>query len=179
MTEEDKIAYRRAYQREFYRKKYHNDETYKKNKKEATRSRYISKVIRCTNCFKKAKSDEVDELNSKLVNKDTFLCLLCANSTKKELKRGRPASVYSSGEDIEPKKKVIKTTKIEPSNILDFDKKEDKKEDKKIIKSKKVKLPIKNSIFEELEQSKINKLYGNNELLITLIKDIIKKEVNI
>lgn len=82
----------KTYRREYYRRLYHTNPEYKEHKKSYNKALYEHKTIRCVECFKRQKYDDLKLMNYKY-NEEHFLCPNCLPENKVEqikTGRGRP-----------------------------------------------------------------------------------------
>ena len=82
----------KTYRREYYRRLYHTNQVYKEHKKLYNKALYIHKTIRCKDCFKRQRYEDLENINYEY-DKENFLCPNCLPENKVEqikTGRGRP-----------------------------------------------------------------------------------------
>lgn len=92
----------KVYRREYYRRLYHSNPEYKEMKKKYNNDLYVHKTIRCVECYKRHKFEELTAMDYKF-DKDKFVCPSCLPENKSiqiKSSRGRPRKVLSNSEII-------------------------------------------------------------------------------
>ena len=64
----------KVYRREYYRRRYHEDEAYRKDKQIYNKKYCPNKTIRCTKCYKRIKYETLENME---YDKNNFRCVDC------------------------------------------------------------------------------------------------------